>query len=653
VLLTRRDLLKAGLAGGAAVGSLGLLPRSMQAALATPALTCASLSEIEHVVIFIQENRSFDHYFGRYPGVRGFDDRSFGAGIFSQKLDASGSTRILPYHLDTALNPSDPKQPGECINDIDHQWLTTHLMWNHGACDQWVYTHAQGDQDTAADPANAPSTMGYYERADLEFYWALADQFTICDNYHCSVIGGTDLNRIYSMTGTMDPDGWDGGAQWIDTRVSDRQQKFYTLGTAGRWVTYPERLTAAGVSWKVYATSDGQQLDNVLLYFKGYQDPSSANSQNATASQNSGPYLADFTADCAAGTLPQVSWVLSGALDCEHPPAPLEYGQDFTYHLLSAVTANPALWAKTLILFTYDENGGFFDHVKPPVPPARTPGEHIPAVAPGTPAYTESGNGAYLDPIGLGFRVPMLLISPFTRGGLICSDRFDHTSLLRFLETRFGVEIPGYDPAHRRPGLTSWRRGVVGDLTSAINFAAKADQSIPAFTSAQVPSRSDPRIYPECTTSGTSGSVGGHSGTAYAPPANQVMPKQVALAGAVRRPRPGPGCTEPAGTQTPGGGLIAGTIFGASETATGGAARPGAAPGASATPGAGTPGGSAVGGPAAALPGAVHGYLAHTWWPWPLAGAAALLAAVGGAAAWVIRRRRQLEVPEPEEPPPT
>ncbi|HEX6489441.1 MAG TPA: alkaline phosphatase family protein [Candidatus Dormibacteraeota bacterium] len=647
MLLTRREAMKAGLVGAGAAG-LGALPQSLRQALATPASPCGALTQIEHVVIFIQENRSFDHYFGRYPGVRGFDDRSFGAGIFAQKLDAAGSTKILPYHLDTALSPANPSQPGECINDIDHQWLTQHLMWNGGACDQWVYTHAQGDADTTADPANAPSTMGYYERADLEFYWALADQFTICDNYHCSVIGGTDLNRLFTMSGTIDPDGWDGGAQWIDTRVSDRQQKFYTLGTAGKWITYPERLTAAGVSWKVYGTADGQQLDNVLYYFNAYRDPTSQNTVNATTSQNPGPYLADFTADCAAGTLPQVSWVLAGALDCEHPPAPLEYGMDFSYHLLSAVTANPAVWAKTLVLLTYDENGGFFDHVKPPVPPARTPGEHIPSVAAGTPAYAESGNGAHLDPIGLGFRVPMLLISPFTRGGLICSDRFDHTSILRLLETRFGAEIPGYDAAHRRPGLTSWRRGLTGDLASAINLASASNDAVPTFTSAQTPSRSDARIYPECTVSGDATSVAGQPGTAYPPPATQSMPMQEPAAGPPRRPDPGPACATGTGGGSGSGGarVVGASSFGGSSGSGSGSAAGASSSGPAPGSGSGAPGSSGSGGGG---PHALPLSATPRWWPLPL-GASLVAVIAASIAGWVIQRRRALAgEPEPSE----
>ena len=519
--MTRRDLLKTGLAAGGGLAAMSTLPPSLLRALADKP-SCGSLNDIEHVVILIQENRGFDHYFGRYKGVRGFDDRTVtqpdGSSIFSQKVDDKGG-RLLPWNIDTTISPQAPPRPGDCTDDIDHQWLGQHTVWNKGAMDQWVLSHQK------TNPSDAALTMGYYERKDIEFYYALADQFTICDAYHCSTIGGTDINRMFSMTGTIDPDGWDGGAQFLDTRVSDRPKWYGALGKAGKWVTYPEQLQAKGVSWKVYSTADGQQLDNILLYFKNYQSPSSPLFQNAFGSQNAPPYLADFTADCQAGTLPSVSWIVAGAAECEHPPAAIEWGADFTYHVLQAITLNPALWAKTALFITYDENGGFFDHVPPPVPDLRTPGEFFPSVPAGSPAYTESGNGTVLDPIGLGFRVPLLVVSPFSRGGFVCSDTLDHTSLLRFLETRFGAEIPTRDAKTQRPGLSEWRRKTVGDLTAAFNFAAAPDSSAPSFSSAQTPNRADPRVVAECGPL-TTANLTGQTGEPYPPPATQRMPVQ-------------------------------------------------------------------------------------------------------------------------------
>src|SRR5258708_25158620 len=183
------------------------------------------------------------------------------------------------------------------------------------------------------------------------------------------------------------------------------------------------------------------------------------------------------------GTLTQVSWIYAiFVTDSEHPPAPIEWGEDFVRMAVSAFTASPQ-WSKSAMLITYDENGGFFDHVKPPTPAAHTPGEYMPRrPAPTLPAFAESANGKYLDPIVLGFRVPMLVVSPFSRnpnpGGapMVCSDTFDHTSTLRFLETVFKVPVPDRSPAtltplQGTPGLSQWRRQTVGDLTSAFNFA--------------------------------------------------------------------------------------------------------------------------------------------------------------------------------------
>src|SRR5262249_36199922 len=143
-----------------------------------------------------------------------------------------------------------------------------------------------------------------------------------------------------------------------------------------------------------------------------------------------------FEADCAAGTLPQVSWVLAPLVQSEHPPAPVTYGEVAAARVLNALTLNPSVWSRTALFITYDENGGFFDHLPPPVAPKGTPGEWLKV----NPLPGDAAGVA--GPIGLGFRVPLLLVSPYSRGGFVCSDTFDHTSLLRFLETRFGVEVP-------------------------------------------------------------------------------------------------------------------------------------------------------------------------------------------------------------------
>jgi phospholipase C len=171
------------------------------------------------------------------------------------------------------------------------------------------------------------------------------------------------------------------------------------------------------------------------------------------------------------GNLPQVSWLVGSVLTSDHPPSPSNFGENILSLLINALTANPALWAKTVLFVTYDENGGFFDHVAPVTAPPGTPGEFV--TAPAVPDPSVIGSPVITGPIGLGFRVPMLIISPFSRGGFVSSDLFDHTSVLRFLETRFGAEVPN---------LSAWRRATVGDLTSSLNFK-KPDRSIPNLPS--------------------------------------------------------------------------------------------------------------------------------------------------------------------------
>ncbi len=455
--LTRRQVLKTGAAAGAfALGWETLIQRALASAP-----TSAKLTDIEHVVILIQENRSFDHYFGSYRGVRGFADPTAqrladgsGLTVFAQPgyLGGYEGDHLYPFHLDSYAN-------GECTNDINHSWGPQHAYWNGGQMDGFYRGHLAAD-----GPANAPLAMGYYTRADLQFYYALADAFTICDHYHCSVIGPTDPNRLYSMSAWLDPAGV-GGGPILDTS-SSRVGRFNTL----TWTTMPEQLEARGISWKVYSTPDGNFGDNVLPYFKKYWSNPALGSKATTPS-----FPGTFQADVAAGTLPSVSWVLAPLLNSEHPPAPEIYGEASAAQVLQTLVSNPAVWAKTALLITYDENGGFFDHVAPPVAPAGTPGESL------TVASLPSTASGVRGPIGLGFRVPMLVVSPFSRGGFVCRDVFDHTSTLRFIESRFGAEVPN---------LSAWRRAHTGDMTTAFNFA-RVDPSVPALPQ---PSQTDNRV---------------------------------------------------------------------------------------------------------------------------------------------------------------
>jgi phospholipase C len=297
----------------------------------------------------------------------------------------------------------------------------------------------------------------------------VADAFTLCDNYFCSVMGPTDPNRLYTMAASIDPTGQNGGPV-LQTLVLNRSSLFGKL----TYTTMPEQLQARGISWKVYTSPDQDILngifsDNVLSYFKNFQDSNSSLYKNAFLPQ----FPTDFLSDALTGNLPQVSWVIASIVDSDHPPAPALFGENTLSTIIAALSTNPGQWAKTAMFVTYDENGGFFDHVAPVTAPPGTPGEYV--TAPAVPDPTVLGSPQILGPVGLGFRVPLLVISPFSRGGFVSSDLFDHTSLLRFLETRFGAEVPN---------LSAWRRATVGDLTNAFNFT-KPDQSIPALPATQ------------------------------------------------------------------------------------------------------------------------------------------------------------------------
>jgi len=494
--VTRRELVRAGLGGAAALYGLDRLAGvggGLARALAEPA-KIGRLRDIEHVVIFMQENRSFDHYFGTYPGVRGFEDPHALAGVFEQRgFNSPGhGGKLLPFHLDSTMN-------GECTHDITHDWGPQHRAWNGGRMNRWVREHLAAD-----GPDYGTLTMGYYARADRAYYYALADAFTICDRYHCSAIGPTDPNQLYAFSATIDPAGKRGGPV-VETFGSDRPAHYGSLS----WTTMPEQLRERGISWKCYSGDEITPTEDPPMPLFAQYLTDSELIANGTAPTFPG----DFLTDVQNGALPQVSWAWDTIVKSEHPPAPPVFGENTTDMILGALTADPDLWAKTALLVTWDENGGFFDHVPPPVPPPGTRGEKLTAAS--LPAAAQG----IREPIGLGFRVPMLVVSPFSRGGFVCSDLFDHTSVLRFLERRFGAEVPN---------LSAWRRKTVGDLTSAFNFV-RPRESVPALPATSL---TDPRVVSSDCPVGPLGLTGAPV-PPYPVPANR-MPRQEA--GHPRRP---------------------------------------------------------------------------------------------------------------------
>jgi len=419
----------------------------------------SDLGAIEHVIFMMQENRSFDHYYGTYPGARGFDDHPRGKlGNFAQAWPGGRDTTLLPFHLDSASGM------GECTQDLDHGWPAEHSSWDHCTNGGFVSTHVQSEYQ---GPELGVLTMGYYRRQDIPFYYALADAFTLCDNYHCSVQGPTHPNRLMALSGTIDPAGAAGGPVIITNEDTDAIWSVH-------WDTMPEVLEDAGVSWKVYTPSGtlytletmqklGILSDAILPYFSQYQNPSSPLYQKAFLPQ----YPSEFVSDIRAGTLPAVSWIIPPLGYDEHPSSPPALGEWLTSQVLSALVSNPEVWSKTVLFHMYDENDGFFDHVVPPVAPVGTTGEYL-TVSP----LPDDANGT-AGPIGMSFRVPMLVLSPFSRGGHVASEVFDHTSQLRFLEERFGVQAPN---------ISAWRRHTAGDLTSALH-PKRSDPTVPKLPS--------------------------------------------------------------------------------------------------------------------------------------------------------------------------
>jgi phospholipase C len=509
-LYTRRQILAAGAAGGLTSLAAAALAKSGLATVAAAAATRpagADLGAVEHVVFLMHENRSFDHYFGTYKAVRGFNDHAKGStGVFAQAWPGGSTSTVLPYRLNSFTKQA------ECTLDLNHFWPAQHASWNNGAMDRFVATHTS----SAFEGANGVMTMGYYTRADLPFYYALADAFTICDHYHCSVLGPTHPNRLFHVSGTNDPDGVAGGPVLITSGKASVQ---FTAS----WETMPERLSAKGVPWKVYnpfgaAYRPGNPLfgsvsDNVLFYFKQFADPTTSLNQNAFGytginvaggfTDGTGPN--DFGHDVATNQLPAVSWIIPPVGYDEHPPAPPALGEWYTSQILSTLLSNPAVWSKTVLFITWDENDGFFDHVAPPTAPAGTPGEYLSV----DPLPPEAGGIA--GPIGLGMRVPMLVVSPFSSGGYLCPDVFDHTSQLRFLETLFGVPVPN---------LSDWRRSVTGDLTATLSHGAVLSRPRLPVTSSSTKKKP---ILGECSNAQI---LEASPGTVDLSPKRQTMPTQ-------------------------------------------------------------------------------------------------------------------------------
>jgi phospholipase C len=350
----RRFLRRLGAAGAAALLA-PLVPGAVtRRGIAAPARGAAT--PIQHVIIAAQENRAFDHYYGFNPAVV-----ASGYGVpdgFGQP-DGQGGT-VFPYHLPSPHSPTP-----------DHQWDEIHAEWDDGQMDGFYTT-------------NGLAALGYYDGRDLAYYYSLVDQFTLCASYFCSLLGGTLPNRLYLCSGTS------GGNTTNAIKPGS--------------LTYPmvlDLLEGSGITWKNYRTGVGAEVgkDDAMLLFAGWaRDPRLYNSR------------VDFLADLARGTLPQVSFLSPGLVDSEIAPTSITRGAAKMEQLISALLRSSA-WPSTAMILTYDEGGGFFDHVVPPV----------------------------LDAYGAGIRVPALVISPYAKPGHVEGTTYEHASTLKFLETVFGL----------------------------------------------------------------------------------------------------------------------------------------------------------------------------------------------------------------------
>ncbi|GAB3570158.1 phospholipase C, phosphocholine-specific [Spirosoma luteolum] len=563
---TRRDFLrKAALLAGSTAFIDGL-PASIQKALAIAPAPGTTYLDAEHVVILMQENRSFDHCYGSLRGVRGFNDpRAISLPNRNPvwlQTNAAGQT-YAPFRL----NLRDTK--ATWMSSLPHSWTNQVDARNGGRYDRWL------DAKPSGNPAYAhmPLTMGYYNRDDIPFYYALADAFTVCDQNFCSSLTGTTPNRLFFWSGTV--------RERPDALARVRNEDL-DYDKPADWTTFPERLQDQGISWRIYQNEvslptglSGDEdawlsnfTDNPLEWFSQYHvralpayqryrtaqlatlpaDISALEQQLATLPDTTdagkaarrtlahkkrwlatltaetplsldqlsareralherafttnvgdpdyrsltthtytdgdtqrtvqipkGDVLHQFRTDVQQGTLPTVSWVVAPENFSDHPGAPW-YGAWYLSEMLDMLTQNPAVWQKTIFVLAYDENDGYFDHVPPFVAPhpqqphtgkasagIDTTGEHVSLTQEQQRRVANPDRDARASAIGLGYRVPLVVASPWSRGGYVNSQVFDHTSVLQFLEGFIGKKF-GKDV--RETNISPWRRTICGDLTS-------------------------------------------------------------------------------------------------------------------------------------------------------------------------------------------
>jgi len=521
---SRREFLKkAALLSGAA-GLPNVIPMSLQKAMAISADPGTTFYDAEHVVILMQENRSFDHMFGKLKGVRGFNDPRARIlpdqnKVWLQK-DDKGNT-FAPFHID--INKTKITWQG----GLPHSWTDQLAARNQGKYDKWV-------------PVKSLMCLGHYERSDVPFYYAMADAFTICDHHFCSSLTGTTPNRLFMWTGTIQPEQ---NGKLINAAVNNSQAESRD-DVYVDWDTFPEVLEDNGISWKIYQneiwTSDvqgeevddwlGNYGDNAIEYVKRYNvrlsawfrkngDPKknlsakevrekyealSSREKNlidkAFATNINAPFnylelapfdykddqgikqniripkndiFHQFRSDVDSGKLPAVSWLVAPQRFSDHTSSPL-YGTWYVSEAIEILTKNPEVWKKTIFILTYDENDGYFDHIPPYVVPK--PGSSATGKVSSKINVAADYEVKKDSPIGLGYRVPMLIASPWSKGGYVNSEVCDHTSTIMFLENFLSKKTGKKIKSNQ---ISSWRRAICGDLSSAFRPAKKESAQLP------------------------------------------------------------------------------------------------------------------------------------------------------------------------------
>ncbi len=351
-------------------------------ALPNPATTPGTKNPnipIEHIVVIMQENHSFDQYLGKLTLPQ----------FYGSAID--GITDALTYP-DEHDKPAAPYHETElCIDDVGHEWDPQHRMWNQGKNDRFLLE-------------NGKRAIGYFDHTDLPFYYSLANEFATADRYFCSSLTQTIPNRMYLFAGTS----FGHIANDIPKNTSEFAQP-----------TIFDLMTKHGVSWKYYS-------DNKLIgYTALFQPMLHANIQKMQK-------ISDFEKDLANGTLPQVVFIDSlMENEDEHPNANIQVGQKWVADRVLALL-NSSYWKNSVLFFTYDENGGFADHVPPPE-------ACVPDAIP--PMLKSNSEPGVFD--RLGFRVPFIAVSPYVKRHFVSHVTYDHTSILKFIQT-----------THNLPALT-------------------------------------------------------------------------------------------------------------------------------------------------------------------------------------------------------